>query len=173
MFSNLKTSPLPKKKKKKKKLRSREVALLLTCAKGPSPITGILFQTNDVRLSWTPPPPPPNEHIHYMHMEKMLTKKCRYCLHDAEHMVVSSSQKYFREGVMSVALQKGFSCASPWAGLEQAFRHSLCASLTALTTARDHEVCESALQKTSTNSGLDMKASLWAKFVILWITSSP
>ena len=26
--------------------------------KGPSPITGILFQTNDVRLSWTPPPLP-------------------------------------------------------------------------------------------------------------------
>ena len=34
-----------------------------------SPITGILFQTNDVHLSW-PPPPPPNEHIHYIHMEK-------------------------------------------------------------------------------------------------------
>ena len=42
--------------------------------KGPSPITGILFQTNDVRLSWTPLPPPPNEHIHCMHMEKCLPR---------------------------------------------------------------------------------------------------
>ena len=55
---------------------------------------------------------------------------------------------------MSLALQKGFSCASSWAGMERIFRHSFCASLTALATARDHEDCESALQKTSTNSGL-------------------
>ena len=85
----------------------------------------------------------------------------------------SISGKVWKITVMSLALQKGFSCASSWAGLEQAFRHSFCASLTALSTARDHEVCESALQKTSTNSGLDMKASPWAKFVILWISSSP
>ena len=34
-------------------------------SKGLLPIIDILFQTNDVRLSWTPPPPPPpNEPIH-------------------------------------------------------------------------------------------------------------
>ena len=123
---------------------------------------------------WVEPPPPSPKRTHTLHAYgKMLTKKSRYFLHDAEHMVVSSFQKYFRKGVMSQALQKGFSCASSWAGLEQAFRHSFCASLTALAAARDHEVCESALQKTLTNSGLDMKAFPWAKFVILWISSSP
>ena len=66
---------------------------------------------------------------------------------------------------MSLALQKGFSRPSSWAGLERTFRHSFCSSLTALATARDHEDRESALQKTSTNSGLAMKASTWAKFV--------
>ena len=74
---------------------------------------------------------------------------------------------------MSLALQKGFSRASFWAGLERTFRHSFCASLTAQATARDHKDRESALQKTSTNSGLAITASTWAKFVILWISSSP
>ena len=43
---------------------------LIGLSKGPSPITRILFQTNDVRLSWNPLPPPPNEHIHYTHIKK-------------------------------------------------------------------------------------------------------
>ena len=79
---------------------------------------------------------------------------------------------------MSLALRKGFFRASSWPVLERTFRHSFCASLTALATAQDHayEDRESALQKTSTNSGLAMnmmKASTWAKLVILWISSSP
>ena len=60
-------------------------------------------------------------------------------------------------------LQKGFSRASSWAGLERTFRHSFCTSLTALATARDHEDRESALQKTSTKSGLAMKASTFLR----------
>ena len=73
---------------------------------------------------------------------------------------------------MALAFQKGFSRASSWEGLERTFRHSFCASLTALATARDHQDRKSALQKTSTNSGLAMKGSTWAKFVLLWISSS-
>ena len=61
---------------------------------------------------------------------------------------------------MSLALQKGFSRASSWAGLERTFRHSFCASLTARATVRDHEDRESALQKTSTNSGLAITEGL-------------
>ena len=58
-----------------------------------------------------PPPPPPNEHTHNMHMKKMLTKKCGHCLHDAVHMVVSSSPKYFREGLWCPCLyRRAFSC---------------------------------------------------------------
>ena len=59
----------------------------------------------------TPLPSPPNEHIHFIHKEKMLIKKCRYCLHDAVHMVVSSYQKYFRKACDVPGPTEGlFSC---------------------------------------------------------------
>ena len=127
--------------------------------KGPSPITGILFQTNDVRLSWTPPPPPPSKRTHTL--GKMLTKKCRYCLPDATHGGVLLSEVFQGRPVMSLVLQKdffvllerGWSVPSAiHSAHHQECSYVLLASLTALATARDHEDRESALQKTSTNS---------------------
>ena len=73
--------------------------LLLLCMLGA--VANYRHFVSNERCSFElkPLPPPPNEHTHYMHMEKRLTNKCGYCLHDAVHMVVSRSPKYFREGL--------------------------------------------------------------------------
>ena len=146
--------------------------------KGPSPITGILFQTNDVRLTWNPLPPPPNEHIHYMHVEKCWPRNAGIVYMMRYTWWCLAIRSILGRPVMSLALQKGFSHASSWAGLERTFLDPPFALRITDDSASNgaiscHEDRESALQKTSTNSGLAMNASPWAKFVILWISSSP
>ena len=132
---------------------------------------------------WVEPPPPLpqlNEHIHYMYMEKCwprnagivyMMRNTWWCL--ALRSILGKAWcLWLNRRAFRVLLERGWSRP-----LERGWSRPpdirSAHHWTALTTARDHEVCESALQKTSTNSGLDMKASPWAKFVILWISSSP
>ena len=111
----------------------------------------------------------------------MLTKKWRYCLHDAVHMVVSSSQKYFREGLWcpwlyrtSSLVWRAFSCFLSGVG---AYLPPFVLHITdsASDSARSRRSQVRSAEDVDKNliSGLAMKASPWAKFVILWISSSP
>ena len=97
--------------------------------------------------------------IHYMHYGKMLSKKCSYCLRDAVHRLQGSILRPF------LVLLLGRAWSVPFA------IHS--AHLSVLAMARGHEDCQSALQKTSTSSGLAMNASPMSEVCKLWISSSP
>ena len=97
----------------------------------------------------------------------MLTKKCRYCLHDAVHMVVSSSQKYFRECLWCPWLyRRAFLCFLSEVG---AYLPPFVLRITdsASDGARSwrSRVC-SAEEVDKLRLGHEAKASPWAKFVI-------